>query len=576
MKHTQNIKTFFRSASIHTNPAQDQAILAEALRAGGLARSQARARAQPSIWRTIMKSRTTRLVTAAGIVAAVVISISHFKGAVVKAVEFEEITQAMQHVPWMHMTASGFQDGASGPGEQWIGFESRIHAGKDSDGTITFASEKDHKRFVYNPNTAMITVTYLEAFPLNVTSPATLLESMRKILEQEGAKTVARIGDYEGHKAQIQEISLSSVADGGGSQTLRLYLDPDSKRLYAAEVKGVDAAGNVVMAGNVTFDYPPSGPQSIYDLGVPREARLVDKTPTSDFNAVWEEYKRHKAEAANEYIAVIVHQDKVPSEMVRTLDVDYRSGRKERHERYFLSPRGEVIPELGPQYREELSRSLASLRAWARRRYEDPHTPLSIHLYDGQYYNTIDRDSQGGWEKLNRAYSPNDDETSLSQTVAFQAWPAIPSTARIIEDDYARQNGLLCVENLTQGQVLPGPAVGHPGRFLYYLDPARDYLCRRQVMEWRPNAEWQLDKTWLKNVDPKKVRGGGMVVWESTEVFQAPNGHWYPRVIVQKQTEAREDYRSAPLKVYDVETIYLDLSPSFPEGIFDPNNLPRR
>ena len=232
-----------------------------------------------------------------------------------------------------------------------------------------------------------------------------------------------------------------------------------------------------------------------------------------------------------------------------------------------------MIPELGPQYREQLGSSLEPLLVWARRRYEDPGTLLAIHLYDGQYYNSIDRDGESGWGELNRAYSPKGD-IELSQTMTYQAWPTIASTARIIQDEYARQNGLICIENLTQGQVLPQGMVGHPGRFLYYLDSARDYLCRRQVMEWRPNADWQQDKTWLKSVDPKKVGGGGLVVWEITEVFQAPNGHWYPRVIVQKQTDAREDYRSAPLKVYDVETIYLDLSPTFPEGIFDPKRLP--
>jgi hypothetical protein len=357
---------------------------------------------------------------------------------------------------------------------------------------------------------------------------------------------------------------------------LTLYVDADSRLLYGAEMKALDTAGNMVVAGTSVYDYPSSGPRSIYDLGVPPDARLVDRTPARDFKALWEEYRRRKAAATNEYIAVIVHQEKVPSEVVRTLDVEYKSGRRVRHERYFLSPRGEVIPELGPQYRDQLGRSLEPLQAWARRRYEDPRAILLIHLYDGQYYNDIERDGEGRWGKLNRAYSPNDEEISLSQTVAFQAWPTIPSTARIIEDDYARQNGFLCVENLTQGIVLPGGGVGQPGRFLYYLDPAQDYLCRRQVMEWRPNAEWQLDKTWLKNVDPKKVRGGGMVMWEITEVFQAPNGHWYPRVIVHKQTDAREDYRSAPLKVCDVETIYLDLSPTFPEGIFDPKKLPGR
>ncbi len=575
MKSVGDVKKFYREAALHTNPARDQTVLAEALQAGGLARGRPATRVEPSIWRTIMRSQTTKLVTAAVIVAAILISISHFNETVVKAVEFEEITQALQHVPWMHMTKSGFERGANVTADEWIGFERKIHAGKAANGYAMFGSEIDHRNFEYDPNSHTITISYVEVFPVDVSSPDMLLTSMRKMLEQQGAQTVVKMGTYQGRKIQIQEITLTNAGGRGELHAVTLYVDPDSKLLYSAEVKGIDTVGQTVMAGTITFDYPPSGPQSIYDLGVPRDAWIVDKTPAPDFSAVSEEYRRRKAEAAQEYLAVIVHQEKSPSEVVRMLDVEYKSERKVRHERYFLSPRGEVIPELGPGYRGQLADSLEPLLAWARHRYEDPDTLLSVHLYDGQYYHSISRDDDSGWGERNKAYSPTGD-VELSQTVIYQAWPTIPSTARIVQDDYARQNGLICIENLTQGRVLPQGMVGHPGRFLYYLDPARDYLCRRQVMEWRPDADWQLDKTWLKNIDPKKVAGGSMVVWEIAEVFQAPNGHWYPRVIVQKQTETREDYRSAPLKVYDVETIYLDLSPTFPEGIFDPKRLPGR
>jgi hypothetical protein len=576
MKSMRDVERRYREAVLCTNPAQDQVVVTDALRAGGLARGRPVIRAEPSLWKTITKNRTAKLVTAAGIVAVMVVSISYFKGTVVKAVEFAEMIKAMQQVSWMHETRTGLEVRRGGSDEHWAGFETRIQATKRASGNVLFVSEKDHRQWEYDPNSNTITISYLGTFPIDLPAPATMLTTMHKLLEEEGVKVVVKMGSYKGRQVQVQDLVVPNAAADNEYPILTLYVDADSKLPYGAEMKALDTAGNMVVARTSTCDYPLSGPRSIYDLGVPRDARLVDRTPGRDFQALWEEYRRHKAAVTNEYIAVIVHREKSDSEAVRTLDVEYKSGRRVRHERYFLSPRGERIAELGPQYREQLSGSLEPLRAWARRRYEDPGTLLSIHLYDGQYYNSIDRDNQSGWGKLNRAYSPNDDEIGLSQTVAFQAWPTIPSTARIIEDDYARQNGFLCVENLTQGQVLPGGGVGHPGRLLYYLDPARDYLCRRQVMEWCPNAEWQQDKTRLKSVDPKRVGTGGMVVWEITEVYQAPNGHWYPRAIVQKQTDAREDYRSAPWNIYDVETIYLDLSPAFPEGIFDPEKLPGR
>lgn len=571
MKTVNDIKTLFGNAAIGTDPAGDKAVLADAVQAGGLTASKGLVHGARTTWRSLMANRMTKLSAAVILIAAAILVVHYFTGTVVKAVEFPEIIKAMQQVPWMHATVTGFELRPGGFDEHWVGFESKIQATKRANGNVLFMSEKNHQQSEYDPNSNTIMISYLDAFPIDLPSPATMLTTVHKLFEQEGAQVVVKMGSHRGRKVQIQDIALSDLEAGKESPTLTLYVDSDSKLLYGAEMKAIDSAGNVVVVGTTTYDYLQSGPQSIYDLGVPRDARIVDKTPAPDFSTVWEEYGRRKAEVANEYIAVIVHQEKFPSDVVRMLDVDYRSGRKERFERYFLSPSGQVIAELGPQYRAQPG-SLEPLLAWARRRYDDPRTMLFIHLYDGQYYNSIDRDGEGGWGELNKAYSPTGD--SGVPTALAQAWPTIPSTARIVEDDYARQNGLICIENLTQGLVFPNGGVGHPGRFLYYLDPAGDYLCRRQVMEWRPDGDWQQDKNWLKNVDPRKVGGGSMIVCEITEVFQAPNGHWYPRVIVQKQTDASEDYRNAPMQVYDVETIYLDLSPTFPEGIFDPNGLP--
>ncbi|MCU0913160.1 MAG: hypothetical protein MUC88_01185 [Planctomycetes bacterium] len=576
MKTVRQIRLLFRNAGISSRPEGDRTVLAEALAAGGLIAREHPVCGRRTIWRFLMNSRMTKLAAVVIVIAAVVVGVHYLNDTAVKAVEFSEMTQAMQRVPWMHVTGTGFELPPGEADEQWVGFEAGIQATKRANGRATFMSEKDHRQWEYDPDSTTITLSYLEAFPIDLPAPGAMLATIRKHFEEEGAEVVVRRGSYRGREVQVQDITTSGLQPGKGSSRLTVYVDPHSRLLYGAEIKAFDGAGNVVGAGTGTYDYPPTGPQSIHDLGVPREARVVDRTPGRDFKAVWEEYRRYKAEAANEYIAVMVHQEKVPSEVARMLDVEYKSGRKVRHERYFLSPRGETIAELGPRYQEQLGRSLEPLLAWARRRLEDPTTLLQLHLYDGQYYHSTGRDGDGKWEEPTRAYSPNNEEISLSQTLAYQAWPTIPSTARIISDDYTQQNGLLCLENLTQGQLIRN-MVQYPGRFLYYLDLARDYLCRRHVMEWRPDAAWQQDKDWLKKAGPNTVKPGvGMVVHEITEVSLAPNGHWYPRVIVQKQAAARIGEPVGSLQVYDTQTIYLDLSPTFPAGIFDPQRLPGR
>jgi hypothetical protein len=554
-----------------------------------LSRPQSR-QAKLSIgWRRIMTSRMTKLTAAAIAIAAAILGLRSFNGTPVKAVEFSEITKAMSDVPWMHMTTSAFGNNVS-TGEQWIGFESRIHVHKDPDGQVSFSSEKDHKRFSYNSGTATITVSYMEAFPLDVTSPTTLVESMHKRLKDQGAEIVARMGDYQGRRVQVQEISLANT---GGNRTedhkLTLYIDPHSRLLYAAEVSGTDANGKLVMAGEITFDYPRTGPQSIYDLGVPRDAKIVSNMPglnvhsireryrqfwgeTSKEYGVMERYWQVHDEATREYIAVIAHNTAVNlTDAMNMIDVDYKSGTRHRQESHSVFEAGQILDdEVWGESKQQLGNTFESLLAWSRGHYAG-RGRIHIHLHDGQYDCSVTRE-HGNWGQPTRHYHP---EGSIAPENALGnlAWPEVSPPARIIEDDYATEHRLICFERLQQGLIYNGK-ISLPGQFLYYLDPARSYLCRRKVTEWRPDAEWQEDKDWLNGVDSTEVRDGSVTIEEITKAVQAPNGHWYPETIIVQGSGIRKDYRQAPLKTHTVKRVYLNLSPEFPEGVFDIDELP--
>ena len=574
MKSTNDIKAFYRSATVDTNPAADGGVLADALQAGGLTIKKRAARAEPSVWRTIMKSRTTQLATAAVIIAAIVISLTQFSNNAVEAVEIGEIAAAMEQVAWMHLSTSGLNRALTGVGEQWIGFETKIHAGRWANGNVTFADAANHRQYEYDAQSNTLTITYMESYPLDLSSPTAILDGMQKMLEQQGGRMLARVGTYQGRKVQVQEMSLSNAGQGDGeSHTITLFIDPGSKVLYAATVKGIDANGNVIADGTVTFDYPATGPQDIYDLGVPADAQVIDNTPEVSFQIMYEEYGRTRTNATNEYIAIVTHHNPRIDGIVTMIDVDFKLGRKQRQERHSVFHQGEVLDELWPTYREQLGETFAALLAWSRGQYDDPRAEIAIHLYDGEYYCSASRDGETDWSLREKDYTPDYNPAPLT-SLGHLAWPVIVVTAQVIEDDYSRQNGLVCVESLGQGQVDPDGWASLPSRSLKYLDPSRDYLCMRQVTEWRPDAEWQQDKDWLAGVDPEKMRHGSIVVTEITEALQASNSHWYPETIVEKSTGQRADYQDAPLETRLIKRVYLDLSPEFPEGIFDLKELP--
>jgi hypothetical protein len=105
--------------------------------------------------------------------------------------------------------------------------------------------------------------------------------------------------------------------------------------------------------------------------------------------------------------------------------------------------------------------------------------------------------------------------------VAELGWPEIRGAADIIQDDYARENHLIRVET---------------GDGAFYLDPNRDYICRKRI-----------------SAAEDRVR-------EVTEFGQTKEGRWYPR----KVNHGNAFY-----------IIYLETPPELPDGIFDPNRLPK-
>ena len=535
-----------------------------------------------SIWRIIMKSKITKFAAAAVIIIAILIGINQFGGSIDgTTIAFAQVIENMKKMPWMHVVGVGVAKGITGTGEQWIGFEEKKFAYKGPLGEVFFLNIREHKKYEYDPEKHIITIDYAyeEDMPLNLSSPVSFLENMHRTLKEHGVEITIKQGEYNGRKVQIQEISMSSVGQNNENHLLQLYIESDSKLMLAARVTGVDSEGNTVIDGEAIFSYPQVGPADIYDLGVRRDAQIISKLPEEDYQMVWDNYRQSRAQATQEYIAVITHSNQrlsftgeFPEGIVTMIDVDYNSDRKKRLERHFVFNTGQVLKEFWPGYKEQLGDTFESLLGWTKDHYDNPGS-ISVYFYDGQYYLSTRRDEAGDWSKAKKRYTP-DDNLMPNMYLGCIGWPGIYKSGHIIEDDYASENNLICIERLQQGIIHQGD-VSLPGRFLFYLDPQRDYLCVRYVHEWRPDAEWQEDKDWLRDVEPDKISEGSITVKDITETIQASNGYWYPRVIVEKTSGVREDYKDAALRVSDIQTIYVQTEPEFPEGIFDLKRLPK-
>jgi hypothetical protein len=569
MKSAKDIKKLIRKINVSPAGPRDQKTLADILLAQEKTKKTCSADIGPSVGRIIMKSKITKFAAAAVIIMAVLIGVNWFGGSVDMAtIAFAEISEAMKKVPWMHQVPTGFEGDAPGTSEQWLGFEQEICTSRLRDGKITFINMKEHKSYNYDPRDQTITINYVEdndKFSLDMSSPASMLESMYKMLETLGAQIITKEAEYQGRKVQLQEISMSSVGPNNESMTMRLYIEPDSKLLLAAKVKGTNVEGKVIMDGEENFSYPDTGPLSIYDLGVPQDTKLVSNLPSKDYQQILDSYRQARLNSTKEYTAIIIHLYQPLSHAITTVDVDYKLNRKHRCERHAVFKAGDQCDRCWPSYNEKLGSSFESLLAWANAHYKETGY-ISINLYDGEYSISTTRDDPGVWDKPKKDYAPYFEMPNIG--LENIGWPWIGNAGQIIEDDYSVNNELICIERLQQGSVDSGN-VNLPGRFLYYLDPRKNYICVRQVTEWCPDADWQRDKNWLDGVEIEKVRDGSITIEDITETTQAENGLWYPKHVEEKQTGIRKDYKNVPLNISVVKKIYVETNRTFPEGIFD-------
>ena len=160
--------------------------------------------------------------------------------------------------------------------------------------------------------------------------------------------------------------------------------------------------------------------------------------------------------------------------------------------------------------------------------------PKSIDLWDGTHHYRNDYNTDNDhWEKQSRKEDQRADQLSFLQQ---KAWPIIASTAKqsapiqynIIETGYSKEHSLICIEKLKQGYLGQGDHKGMPPtRELYYLNPAKDYICQRRDEYRHRDAPWQQDKSWCQGVDPNRIRPDATIIIEVNAYGQTDEMKWY-------------------------------------------------
>jgi len=270
MKPTERIERLIKERRYKASAETYDKALGSFLQAVDDHVKQKSAPTEPEIWRTIVKSRITKLAAAAAIIIAVYL-VLHPGGSIdVTTVTFAQITENMEKMPWMHAVGEGAGDRA----EVWFSFERRVLVAKEASGAVRFQDDLKQIVQVYNPDANTITVSRGTPDALAGLGGSVLdyPKLVMKMFGDAGEKVIREIGKYKGKDAKIFKMSAFL---GGMDMKVEMTVDAEKNVLLFVNQKAFDKAGKLTIEANAYFDYPEKGPESIYDVGVPASAKTV-------------------------------------------------------------------------------------------------------------------------------------------------------------------------------------------------------------------------------------------------------------------------------------------------------------
>ena len=481
--------------------------------------------------RTIMKSRITKLAAAAVIVIAVLIGIYPFNSSPNgTTAAYAKVKEAVRNVSWMHISYTGgyLLDDAgnklSKEGELdteiWYSFKSKVVIYKYSNGRIDYRDYANQEFHAYNPVSKKVVITALSGkkFPLGADTPWIWLERNIERMTSLGGEVTRKKGQYNGQDVDIFEIA-STDRPGIASIRCKIFVDKDTSLPIAEERKYINTnTGKPQRIETGTYDYPEQGPKDIYAIGLPSDTQTIDSLPLPAWWDIKQAYQSHRRKAPEKYIAIVTSELSLRNTPVEHVDIVYCDGISLRTERHFLSRGGGFVGVQWQQQQKDFGNTFNSILKWSQA--QKAYGNISITLYQGQYYYVSRRD-EGKWEAKKQEIKgrelTRDDFWSICPIVRI-GWPDIRGYVDVIQNDYARDNKLIRINVQTQE---------------FYLNPNRDYICQKKI--------WYDQET------------------DVIEYGQTKEGMWYPK----KRRGAENN------------AVFLETDPEFPEGIFDPNNLPK-
>jgi hypothetical protein len=542
--------------------------------------------------RTIVRQRVCKLAAAAVIIIGLVSVMYRDNDSIdITTPAFSKMIEAMEKMPWLHIVrhdyAKNYQQ------ESWFSYSSKILVTTYGNEKVQYLDLPNNKKYIYQPDIDTVTISYTSnSYRVIYDFPRSLVDNYKKRWEADGTDVKHEVkhehGQYQGIDVDVYySVSYSTYQ---GMQYLlsrsKLIVDRHKQVPILSETKYWGPNGEIRTDSNAIFDYPENGPKNIYEMGVPKSAKILDYSPTPELLEVMEAYRSHRDNAPARYIVVVVYaNEQIDSQtyVIDGLETFYFDGINRR--------RLEVLrfdPVSQQKFNAQCGNSFDSLLKWHREQEKSEFRIWmdEIIMYDGQYRYSQQRSSSNKtWSYYKKVYVPGDgyrlpmgDLIFWRDTLSELGWPNSllhgvhgRGKTSIVENDYSKNNNLICVEVLYDEYLRDNKVIEPAKKRLYYLNPQRDYICERQEIHPQPGITRNLEN-WIDKVGAMSAFDGRFSVGEVVEYGQSDLHQWFPMRILMRFRWENPDQTIEERK--KMITVYLNTNPEFPDGIFDPNNLP--
>ena len=499
---------------------------------------------------------------------------------------FAAVAAAVLSRPWIHVQTT---DPRGATNEFWYSPVKDVSAWHDSQ----WIEYRDHRLRIYYAYDLHDKVLYRvpEEMPRSMEPFAAMIQALRVLLEskQPVDNPLERLGFASNRRDRCEVVKqqIEQVKEGDHpwldyhvtvlahddklpqpTQSEMLFrVDPTTKLLRLVRY-GYDGQGKHTTVEQ-RFDYPERGPADVYDLGVPKTVRLVDRVPGNDLARMLEALRAGR-QRMDDYRAIIVPREDGSWHPAGFPNVVYRKGDKFRRDEAIWIDLNKMLSDR----RIPWPKGGKDAGDWWRKRIQDDCFlstsyidcgPISYHVKtrwvtdaDGSHHEEVVAVEKGN-----------------QKTLPGEIYPALWSWM----PEFACRPPLGIPHETLEAVIEPHPEEGPPGTILLRVRHVGPKLPRQQTSEGKPLPP--PPDAWRYWLDPQRdyavVRGDMIGNFDETgkrnvmseineEMARSPQGTWYVTRIRRKGSIRTHDG-----KTHDqIIDLYVDFTAALPDSLFEP------